>query len=74
MFPVALKAAAPATHSELYKKTFFSKKFFIILSRDMENIPNTVKYLEDFGLLTKSIIKKTKNEEKEQKYELLCFF
>ena len=68
LISLGLTAAASATDVAIFKKMFGSgMTILIILNEEMNDIMNTVKSLEESGLLIKGISKTIKNDAKEQK-------
>ena len=69
LIPLGLTAAASAADAEIHKKILGSgnNTTLIISSKDMDNLINIVKSLEDSGLLLKGISESVKSEIKEQK-------
>ena len=60
--------AASATDAAIHKKTFGSGNDTLIISnKEMYDIMKIVKFLEESGLLTKSVSETIKNETKKQK-------
>ena len=68
LIPFGLTAAASATDAAIHKKMFGSGITTLIISNEeMNDIMETVKSLEESGLLIKGVSKTIKNEAKEQK-------
>ena len=68
LISLGLTAATSATDVAIFKKMFGSgMTILIILNEEMNDIMNTVKSLEESGLLIKGISKTIKNDAKEQK-------
>ena len=69
---LGLISAASATDAAAYKKMFGSGTAALIISNEeMNDIINIVKFLEEPGLLIKSVCQKIKNEAKDQKGRFL---
>ena len=65
---LGLMGAASATAAAIQKTIYGSGTTALIISdEEMKDIMKIVKYLEDSGLLIKSVIEKNKNQPKEQK-------
>ena len=76
LIPLELTAAASAADAGIHKKILGSgQNTTLIMSNDeMKDILNTVKSLEDSGLLLKGVRETIKNEAKEQKGGfLVCY-
>ena len=68
LIPLGLTTAASATDAAVHKKTFVSGTTALIIhNKEMNDIMNIIKYLEESGLLIKDLSEKIKNEVKEQK-------
>ena len=68
LIPLELTAGESARDAGIQKKVYGSGKTAPIVSnKEMEYIVEIVNYLEQFGLLNKSLSKTIKNEVKEQK-------
>ena len=75
LIPIGLSAASPAADSEIHKKILRSGTTTLIISNDeTEDIIDTVKSLEDSGLLLKEVSETIQNETKEQKVGFLSMF
>ena len=68
LIPLGLKAAASAADAGLHKKILGSGNTTLIISnKDMDDLIEIVKSLEDSGLLLKGVTEPVQNEVKEQK-------
>ena len=72
LMPLGLKAAAAATHAAIHKEMFESGMTTLIISnKDMNDIMEIVKSLEESDLLIRGISETLKNKAKEQKGRFL---
>ena len=68
LIPLELTAAASAADAGIHKKILGSGNNTLIISnKDMDDLIEIVKYLEDSGLLLKGVTETVQNEIKEQK-------
>ena len=69
LIPLGLRAAAAAVDAGIHKKILGSDNntTLFISNKDMDDLINIVKSLEDSGLLLKGITETVQNEIKEQK-------
>ena len=77
LIPLRLTAASSAAEPAICKKNFGSGTYgsaterLTISNKEMEDITKIVKFLEDSGLLIKSITKTIENETKQQRHAFL---
>ena len=68
LIPLGLTTAASATDAAIHKKTFRSGTTTLTIhNKEMNDIMNIIKYLEESALLIKDLSEKITNEVKEQK-------
>ena len=65
LIPLQLTAAASAADAAIQKKIWLSMSTLIISNENTKDIMEVVKYLEESGLLSTGVTKKTENEVKE---------
>ena len=73
LIPLGLTTVASAADAEIHKKILGSgnNTTLIISNKDMDDLINIVKSLEDYGLLLRGITESVQNEIKEQKGRFL---
>ena len=75
LIPLGLTAAASAADAGIHKKILGSGNTTLIISnKDMDDLIEIVKSLEDSGLLLKGAIESVQNEIKEQKGRFLSSY